>query len=97
MRSTYRHIRLRHLSASTISANRCYLETEITSHVRCGPPLRRWVWLYAHLNESMGNNIDVRPNWSDHEGSDGVPAPADRSLPSAWLYLILDRSASGDP
>ena len=84
MRSTYRHIRLRHLSASTISANRCNLETEITSHVRCGPPLRRWVWLCAHLNESIGNSIDIQPNWSDREGPDGAPVPpGPRGCPQA--------------
>jgi hypothetical protein len=76
MRTAYRHIGLWHLPTGTVSTNRGHLEVKVTSYVRCGPPLRRWIWLRAHTNESMGNYIDSRPNWPDLEDSDGAQARA---------------------
>ncbi len=52
MGAPQRHIWLWHLPASTVRAHRGHVEPKVSRHVRCGPPLRRWVRLRAHSRES---------------------------------------------
>lgn len=48
MRATNGHVRLRHLPASAVRANRRHAEPEVSGDLRSGPPLRPWVRLIAH-------------------------------------------------
>jgi len=88
MSPSHRHVRLRHLSTSTIGADRGHLKPQINGYVGCGPPLRGRVWLRAHctsLRLSQRRYLDsvVRPWRVRHHSRD---AHANRTNASTYTY-----------